>query len=211
MRNPYLLSCVGAFAREYVKETGTLPSAWHCRHRPTDVAVPGVNGAGTSGTDWCAVVVPEVMLACEWQVVQSTWAVSVGTTWQLEQEKVTTSPLGRTTVAPIGCFAAESTGKNGWVNDAPLPWALPPSGWHCRQAPALLGPAGSWMAIPIPAWFVTTRSFASPWQESQLRCAKSTCGSLNPVSVACDTWHVSQAAKCGPLAMAKVVPGKSDG
>ena len=51
MRNPYLLSCVGAFAREYVKETGTFPSAWHCRHIPTDVAVPGVNGAGTSGTD----------------------------------------------------------------------------------------------------------------------------------------------------------------
>src|SRR5437868_4619167 len=67
------------------------------------------------------------------------------------------------------------------------------------------------MRIPMPAWLVTTRSFASPWQESQLRSAKPMCGSLNPVSVTCDTWHISQAAKCGPLAMAKVVPGKSDG
>src|SRR5437016_10552586 len=150
------------------------------------------------------------MLACEWQVVQSTWAVSVGTTWQLEHANVTDSPPARTTVAPIGCFAAESTGKNGWLNGTPT-GALPPSGWHCRHAPALLGPLGSWMRIPIPAWFVTTRSFVSPWQESQLRCAKSTCGSLNPVSVACDKWHTSQAAKCGPLTMAKVVPGKSDG
>ena len=65
--------------------------------------------------------VPEVMLVCEWQVVQSTWAVSVGTTWQLQQEKVTISPLGRTTVAPIGCFAIASTGKKGWLNEAPLP------------------------------------------------------------------------------------------
>src|SRR2546430_11868491 len=132
------------------------------------------------------------MLACEWQVVQSTWAVSVGTTWQLEQAKVTTSPLGRTTVAPIGCFAATSTGKNGCVNDAPLPWALPPSGWHCRQAPALLGPVGSWMTIPMPAWFVTTRSFASPCQESQLRSAKSMCGSLKPAAVTWELWHRSE-------------------
>src|SRR5256885_4275369 len=116
------------------------------------------------------------MLTCEWQVVQSTWAVSVGTTWQLEQEKVTTSPLGRTTVAPIGCFAAESTGKNGWVNDAPLPWALPPSGWHCRQAPALLGPAGSWVAVPIPAWVVTTPAFPPPLPASQPRVAKAAVG-----------------------------------
>src|SRR5207253_3516700 len=173
--------------------------------------VPGVSDAGRSGTDWCAVVVPEVMLACEWQVVQSTWAVSVGTTWQLEHANVTDSPPARTTVAPIGCFAAESTGKNGWLNDPPLPWALPPSGWHCRQAPALLGPVGSWMAIPIPAWFVTTRSFASPWQESQLLSAKTMWGSLKLASVTCDAWHFSQGAKCGPLAMANVVPGKSDG
>jgi hypothetical protein len=54
--------------------------------------VPGANGVGTSGTNACALVLPDVMLACEWHVVQSTCAKSFRVTWQLEHENVTVPP-----------------------------------------------------------------------------------------------------------------------